>query len=173
MSRVAEVDQLAIVARQRLEPVVGRLDENLRLVAGRAQHPLNPEHFVADGVAVTERREDLVDPDHAAFPPRLQSAASPRTSCGRPADPDAGGRTSRAAARWRRRGASFVQALEHVEVLALDDRPVVVVAERTAARCGRACRSASGSRSIASSVLDELGIASRSRGRRCCGCTGP
>ena len=65
--RVADVDELAVVARQRLEPAVGGLDEDLRLVAGRAQHALDAEHLVADRVAVAERREHLVDADHARF----------------------------------------------------------------------------------------------------------
>ena len=58
---MAGVDQLAVVARQRLEPRVGGLDEDLRLVAGAAQHALDAEHLVADRVAVAERREHLVD----------------------------------------------------------------------------------------------------------------
>ena len=65
---MAEVHQLAVVARLRLEPVIGRLDEDLRLVSGAAQHALNPQHFVADGVAVPQRREHLVDPDHPRLP---------------------------------------------------------------------------------------------------------
>ena len=58
---MAGVDELAVVARQRLEPRIGGLDEDVRLVAGRAQHALDAEHFVADGVAVAERREHLMD----------------------------------------------------------------------------------------------------------------
>ena len=65
---MAEIDQLAIVARQRLEPVVRGLDEDLRLVAGAPQHALDAEHFVADRVAVAERREDLVDRASRASP---------------------------------------------------------------------------------------------------------
>ena len=95
---MADVDQLAIVARQRLEPVIGGLDEDLRLVAGGAQHALDAEHLVADGVAVAERREHLVDPDHPRLP------AGPVGSLrehflARPADPGGGDRTSRAADR--------------------------------------------------------------------------
>ena len=58
---MAGVDELAVVARQRLEPAVGGLDEDVRLVAGAAQHALDAEDFVADGVAVAERREHLMD----------------------------------------------------------------------------------------------------------------
>ena len=86
---MAEVDQLAVVARQRLEPVVGGLDENLRLVAGRAQHALDAEHLVADRVAVAQRGEHLVDPDHACLPAGPFGSFA-RTSC-------AAGRS------WRRR----------------------------------------------------------------------
>ena len=64
----AEVDQLAVVARLRLEPVIRRLDENLRLVAGGAEHALDAEHLVADGVAIAQRGEHLVDPDHPCLP---------------------------------------------------------------------------------------------------------
>ena len=62
--RMADVDELAVVARHRFEPAIGRLDEDLRLVSGRTQHALDAEHLVADRVAVPERREDLMDPDH-------------------------------------------------------------------------------------------------------------
>ena len=83
---MAEVDQLAIVARQRLEPVVGGLDEDLRLVAGGAQDALDAEHLVADRVAVPERGEHLVNPDHAASLPRQGPSPAigslARTSCG-------------------------------------------------------------------------------------------
>ena len=86
---MAEVDQLAIVARLRLEAVIGGLDEDLRLVAGAAQHALDAEHFVADGVAVAERGEHLVDPDHPRLPAGPFGSFA-RTSC-------AAGRS------WRRR----------------------------------------------------------------------
>ena len=53
-----------------LEPVVGGLHENLGLISRGSQHALNPEHFVADGVAVAERRQDLVDRNrHDQRPP--------------------------------------------------------------------------------------------------------
>ena len=97
---MAGVDQLAVVARQRLEPVVGGLDEDLRFVAGAAQHALDAEHLVADRVAVAERREHLVD--------RGSRRASRRRPARQPGErpPAAGrqilrgaGRTSRAADR--------------------------------------------------------------------------
>src|SRR6185436_16736849 len=65
---VAGVDQLAVVAGQRFDALVGGLDENIRLVAGAAQHPLDPENFVADRVSVAERGENLVDPPQARLP---------------------------------------------------------------------------------------------------------
>ena len=91
---MARVDELAVIARQRLEPAVGRLDENLGLVAGAAKHPLNPEHLVADRVAVAERGQHLVDAGsrsalRARRPPAPPRAAAPaggrvrRTGAGR------------------------------------------------------------------------------------------
>src|SRR4051794_3560286 len=74
---MAEVDELAVVARQRLEAMIGGLDEDLGLVAGAAQDALDAEHFVSDRVSVPERREHLVDPDHAR-----RSAAGARPSAG-------------------------------------------------------------------------------------------
>ena len=62
--RVAEIDQFPVVAGQRLQPVVGGLDEDLRLVALRAQDALNSEGLMPDSVAVAERRQDLVNLDH-------------------------------------------------------------------------------------------------------------
>src|SRR4029453_16235964 len=58
---VARVQEITIVVGQVLEPRLGRLHEDLRIVAGGAQHALNPENLVSDGVAVAERRQDLVD----------------------------------------------------------------------------------------------------------------
>ena len=54
-------DHLAIVQREILEAAIGGLDEDGRLVSGRFQRALDPEHLVADGVAVAERRQHLVD----------------------------------------------------------------------------------------------------------------
>src|SRR5689334_15938491 len=95
--RMAGVDQLAIVAGLRLEPVVCGLDEDVRRVTGGAQHPLNAEDFVADGVAVAEGREHLVDADHARLRPAASydATAGPVGSCATTAS--AGGRS------WRRR----------------------------------------------------------------------
>ena len=62
---MADVDELVVVARQRLETMIGRVDEDLGLVASLAQHTLDTEYFVPDGIPVAERREHLVDADHA------------------------------------------------------------------------------------------------------------
>ena len=64
-----------IVSCERLEALVGGLDENLRLVAGTPQHPLDAQHFVADGVTVTQRRQHLMNggPRH-----RVLRAVEPR-----------------------------------------------------------------------------------------------
>src|SRR3954471_8084364 len=95
--RMADVDQLAIIAGLRLEAVVGGLDEDLGLVAGGAQHTLNTEDFVADGVAVAERCEHLVDADHARLRPAASydGTAGPVGSCA--STSSAGGMS------WRRR----------------------------------------------------------------------
>jgi hypothetical protein len=55
------VDQFAVVAGQMLEPRVGGLDEDVGPVAGRPEHFLDAQDLVADGVAVAERREHLMD----------------------------------------------------------------------------------------------------------------
>ena len=65
----AAVNQLAVVPRQRFEPVVGGLDEDFRFVAGAPQHSLNAEHLVSNRVAIPERRQHLMDADHARFRP--------------------------------------------------------------------------------------------------------
>ena len=57
---MAGVRQIAIVGGQMLEPAIRRLHENLRGVAGGPEHALDPQHLVADRVAVAERREHLV-----------------------------------------------------------------------------------------------------------------
>src|SRR6185436_10909856 len=74
----ARVDELTIIARQRLEAVVGRLDENLGLVSGAAEHPLNPQHLVADRVAIAERGQYLVDADHERLRARAAGPLSAR-----------------------------------------------------------------------------------------------
>src|SRR5262245_34154155 len=93
---IAEVDQFAIIAGLRFEPIVSRFDEDVRLVSGGAKDALNAEHLMADRVAVPQRREHLVDPDHARL--RLDSydgIAGPVGS--RASTSPAGGRS------WRRR----------------------------------------------------------------------
>ena len=177
---MARVDELAVVARQRLEAMVGRLDEDVRLVSRRAQHPLDAEHLVADGVAVAERGEHLVDARHARLP--LSRAPSPRPSAGpvgsAASTSTAGGHPSRR--RSRQPGSGSIarvrrllrEAREHVEVLALDDRPVVVLAEELAAVLAER-RPEPAVPLERAQRLEELPVRSRSRARRCCGCTGP
>ena len=100
---------------------------------------------MADGVAVAERREDLVHARraagrrHAVLAP---AGARPRRGV-RPAGSAStrgGGRPIAAAARQpagqrldRAPGAAALRAFEHVEILALDDRPGVVAGEELAA----------------------------------------
>ncbi len=59
--RVALLDQVAIVTGLILQARIGGLNEDVRFEAGRAQHALNAEHFVADGVAIPERGQHLVN----------------------------------------------------------------------------------------------------------------
>ena len=68
---------------QVLEPRVGGLDENLRLVAGAPQRALNAEHFVPDRIAIAQRGEHLVDGDAHLF--RSAVAAAPPPDAGRAA----------------------------------------------------------------------------------------
>ena len=75
---MAGIGQFAIVAGGRLQPVVGRLDEDLRLVSLGAEDALNPEDFVSDGIAVSERGEDLVDLNHRDWPPLRRGRGYPR-----------------------------------------------------------------------------------------------
>src|SRR2546425_10451011 len=65
---MADVDELAIVACHRFKPVIGRLDEDFRFVASRAQDALDAEHLVTDRVAVPEGRQDLMNPGHERKP---------------------------------------------------------------------------------------------------------
>src|SRR5579871_1281970 len=71
-----------VVDREILQPRVRRLDDDFRFVAGRAERAADADDLVADGVAVTERGENLVDarghycttgPDGAAW--RTDAAA--------------------------------------------------------------------------------------------------
>src|SRR5688572_29830417 len=62
---VAGVDELAIITGQRLEPLVSRLDEDIRFVSGAAKDALDAQDFMADRIAVSERGQHLVDADHA------------------------------------------------------------------------------------------------------------
>ena len=58
---MAGIHQIAVVVGQVLETRVRRLDEDLRVVAGRPQHALDAKHLVADGIAVAQRGQDLMD----------------------------------------------------------------------------------------------------------------
>ena len=60
---MADLCQVAIVARQVLEPRIRCLDENPGVISGLAQHALNTQHFMADGIAIAKRREHLVNCD--------------------------------------------------------------------------------------------------------------
>lgn len=67
MIGVADVDEVTIVARHRLEPAVCRLNEDLRLVPGSLEDPLYPQDLVSDGIAVAQRGENLMDVGHDAW----------------------------------------------------------------------------------------------------------
>ena len=60
IARTAGVEEIAIVVGQILEPGIGGLDEDFRIVARRAEDALNAQHLVADGIAIAEGRQDLV-----------------------------------------------------------------------------------------------------------------
>src|SRR5260370_36827382 len=83
---MAEVDELAVVARQRLQAVVRGLDENIRMVARRAQHALNAENLVADRIAITQTRAHLMYAHHYRAHPAgsLAPTSSPARSSPRP-----------------------------------------------------------------------------------------
>ena len=134
-------DHLAVVDGQVLEPRIGGLDEDLGLVAGGAQHALDAEHLVADGVAVAERREHLVDARpalHAAHADAesVADARGRRRPLRRNAREDVRGRRQVASRRANQPGSGSIaaaaggifalQPVEHVEVLPLDHRPRVV-----------------------------------------------
>ena len=57
----ARVQQVPVVVRKVLGPGIGGLDEDLRVVPGAAEHTPDPEDLVSNGVAVSERGEDLMD----------------------------------------------------------------------------------------------------------------
>src|SRR5207249_3828577 len=117
--RMGCVDELAIIARQRFEAVIRGLDEDVRLVSRRSEHALDAEDFVADRVAVSQRRKNLVNANHARLRARDASvvsdaAADPRgsrastslaaaTFCRRRSDqPGSGSTTAGGVARCRR-----------------------------------------------------------------------
>ena len=54
-------DRVAIIDRQIFEPRIGGLDDDLGLVAGGAERLGDAEDLVADGVAIAQRRKNLMD----------------------------------------------------------------------------------------------------------------
>ena len=149
------VDQLAIVARQILEARVGGLDEDVRSVAGGAQHLLDAEHLVADRVAVAERREHLVHGRRgaprmrraAAEPARRSPASSPRRTppSALPRSirgaPELGRRCGRVPHRRRAPGARLTPLSGAVRSVHRPGRPRSGdPLRRGGSRCGRAAR---------------------------------
>ena len=49
-------EQIAVVARQLFEPLVCRLDENLRAEPCMLEHSLYAEHLMTYGIAIAKRR---------------------------------------------------------------------------------------------------------------------
>ena len=72
---VTGVHELAVVAGQRFEALVGGLDEDIRFVSGAAKDALDAEDLMADRIAVPEGGQNLVNPDHPSTPlaPRRRS----------------------------------------------------------------------------------------------------
>ncbi len=58
---MARSHQIAIVPGQVFETRIRGLHEDVGLVAGRPQGTLDPQHLMADGVAVAERGQHLMD----------------------------------------------------------------------------------------------------------------
>ena len=58
--RTDAVDHVPVVERERLEPRIGCLDEDLGVESRRAQHALDPEDLMADRIPVAQRGEDLM-----------------------------------------------------------------------------------------------------------------
>src|SRR5207248_1262756 len=84
---MAEVHELTIIARERLQAMIGCFDEDLGLVSGGPEDALNAEDLMTDRVAVAERGEDLVNASHGHF------QTGPFGSL--PTTPSAGGRSCR------------------------------------------------------------------------------
>ena len=90
---MAGVGQVAVVHGQVFETRVGGLNENLRLVAGVAQHALDAQHLVTDRIAVAERRQHLMDGGAMLIGcPRAAAAAAPRAAGAAAGAPRIGGR---------------------------------------------------------------------------------
>src|SRR5215213_1769683 len=75
---MARVHQLPVIAREVFEARIRRFNEDVRLVTRRAQHVLDAEHLLPDGVTVPERGEHLVDgrARHASTAPAGTPAAT-------------------------------------------------------------------------------------------------
>ena len=58
--RVRVIEQISIVVRQIFNLRVHGLDIDPGVVPGTSQYVLDAEHLVTDGVAIAQRREDLV-----------------------------------------------------------------------------------------------------------------
>src|SRR5690606_10259981 len=91
-------DRIAIVDRLVLESSIRGFDDDFGLVTGGAQDTADAEHFMADGVAVAERREHLMDAHHVTLRGRMEE----RRQCRPLARRSVGGaRTSLEAVPWR------------------------------------------------------------------------
>ena len=174
---MAGVHELAVVAGQRFEALVGRFDEDIRFVSGAAKDALDAEDLVADRIAVAEGGQNLVNPDHARLRMSRGARGLDRRSEGASvcSTSSAGAHILAAArepARQRvgcARRRFLLQPLEHVEILPLDHRPVVLFAIKPASVAAeRAAEPAV--------VLDgaqcfgEFRERSRSTDLRCCEC---
>src|SRR3954464_10293167 len=58
--RMGGVHQLAIMARQRFQPWVRGLDEDIGLVSCGAKHPLDTEDLMANRITIAERGQHLM-----------------------------------------------------------------------------------------------------------------
>src|ERR1041384_7115785 len=78
-----EIDErIAIVDRQMLQPWIRGLDDDAGFESGSCQHALDAEHFVADGVAISERRQDLMNAPHQRTTGPTGNVASTSSAAG-------------------------------------------------------------------------------------------
>src|SRR5262245_50539941 len=54
MIGMADINELSVIARQRLETRVCRFDEDVGLISGGSKHALYPKHLVTDSVSVSQ-----------------------------------------------------------------------------------------------------------------------